>query len=444
MAVPGNAAGRFAVQQVVTLFHGEFDMIRIPNRRHFRPKSNQFRLFCLALEERVTPDAAPHNLLVSNVYQNWSTTTLIAANDDWSGVPNIMGFLGEDTFGPGVDPQTVVTPYATIDLIANQLSNTALTDGGVAEFDGLVNPVVALQGSATAAAPNLVVSVNTTGRSNISISYNLRDIDGTADNAIQPVALQYRIGNTGDFVNVPAGFVADATTGPNVATKVTPVSVILPSTADNQSEVQVRIITTNAVGSNEWVGIEDIVVGAREFAINTFTTNQQVAYGGRSVAVDADGDAMVVWASFVTNGIAYGIYGQRYDSAGAKVGGEFKINTSTTGSQGGSSVAMDADGDAVVVWQSTGQDGSLYGIYGQRFNSAGAKVGIEFQVNTETHCNQIRPRVAVDADGDAVVVWASYQQDGSSFGIYGQRFNSAGAKVGVENRDNTLPNSSQY
>jgi hypothetical protein len=27
------------------------------------------------------------------------------------------------------------------------------------------------------------------------------------DNAIQPVALQYRIGNAGNFVNVPGGFV---------------------------------------------------------------------------------------------------------------------------------------------------------------------------------------------------------------------------------------------
>ena len=63
--------------------------------------------------------------------------------------------------------------------------------------------MIALQADGTADAPNLVVSINTTGRANISISYTLRDIDGTADNAIQPVALQYRIGNAGNFVNVP-------------------------------------------------------------------------------------------------------------------------------------------------------------------------------------------------------------------------------------------------
>src|SRR6185369_6354758 len=56
------------------------------------------------------------------------------------------------------------------------------------------------------------------------------------------------------------GFVADATTGPSLATKVTPVSVTLPAAADNQPLVQVRIITTNAIGNDEWVGIDDLLI----------------------------------------------------------------------------------------------------------------------------------------------------------------------------------------
>src|SRR5262245_32990001 len=250
------------------------------------------RLFAKTLEERVTPDTTPHNLAVSNFYQNWNDATLITANDNWSGVPSVIGYLGDDTFGEGVDPQTVLTPYSTVDVIANQGSNTALTTGGVAEFDGLSNRVIALQGDDTADAPNLVISINTTGRSNISISYRLRDIDGTTDNKDQPLALQYRIGNAGNFINLPEGFVSYATTGPSLATKVTPVSVTLPSDVDNQSLVQLRIITTNAVGNDEWVGADDIVVGSKEFVINTYTTDIQQ---WPSVAVDDDGDAIDIW-----------------------------------------------------------------------------------------------------------------------------------------------------
>src|SRR4051794_6164592 len=95
------------------------------------------RLLCL--EERVTPDSALHNLLVSNYYQNWNTGTLITTNDDWSGVSSVNGYLGDDAFGEGVDPQTVLAPYATVGVIANQGGNTALTAGGVAEFDGLAD-----------------------------------------------------------------------------------------------------------------------------------------------------------------------------------------------------------------------------------------------------------------------------------------------------------------
>ncbi len=192
--------------------------------------------------------------------QAWTNTSLITADDNWSGVPGITGYRGDDlTTSTGTDPQTIVVDgTGVVDVIANQ-TNTAITNGGVAEFQ-LANPTIALNGSGTADAPFILISVATTGNQAISVSYNLRDIDGTTDNAIQPVALQFRVGTTGNFTNVPAGFVADATTGPSLATLVTPVSATLPAAADNQAVVQLRIMTTNAVGNDEWVGIDDISI----------------------------------------------------------------------------------------------------------------------------------------------------------------------------------------
>lgn len=196
--------------------------------------------------------------------QNWSNAGLITTNDDWSGVPGITGYRGDSLTGStGTDPQTILgegTPV--VNVIANQSAPDTLSTGGVAEFDGIPNPVVALNGSATADAPNIVISVNTSGDSQIHVAYNLRDLDGSADNSVQAVALQYRIGATGNFTNVPAGFVADATSGPNLATLVTPVSATLPAACDNQSLVQLRVITSNAVGNDEWVGIDDINITA--------------------------------------------------------------------------------------------------------------------------------------------------------------------------------------
>ncbi len=196
--------------------------------------------------------------------QNWSNTGLITTNDDWSGVAGIIGYRGDGLVAStNVDPQTVLADGSAtpVDVNANQANPNTFTTGGVTEFE-ITDPVVALQGSGTADAPHIVIYLNTTGQSDINISYNVRDIDGAADNAVQQVALQYRVGNSGSFTNVPAGYIADATTGPSLATLVTPVNVTLPSAVDNQSEVQIRIITTDAVGSDEWIGIDDISITA--------------------------------------------------------------------------------------------------------------------------------------------------------------------------------------
>jgi predicted extracellular nuclease len=193
--------------------------------------------------------------------QDWSNTGLITTSDDWSGVPGIVAYRGDGLAVTGVDPQSVLADGSgtPVDVNANQTSPSTYTTGGVSEFE-IPDPVIALQGSGTADAPHIVIHLNTTGQSGIEISYNVRDIDGSLDNAVQQVALQYRVGSNGDFTNLPAGFIADATMGPSLETLVTPVHVLLPSDADNQPELQIRILTVDASGSDEWVGIDDIVI----------------------------------------------------------------------------------------------------------------------------------------------------------------------------------------
>jgi predicted extracellular nuclease len=198
--------------------------------------------------------------------QDWTDTGLIAANDQWSGVPSIEGFLGEDlTSQTGADPRGLSGSSRTQDVIANQTNPNTLSNGGVAEFGGS-NPTVALNGSGSADAPYLALYLDTTDVGAVRLSFNLRDLDGSADNAVQPVAVQYRLGDQGDWANIEGGYVEDASTGPNLADKVTPVSVTLPDAALNQAEVQVRVITANAVGNDEWIGIDDILVTAADVA----------------------------------------------------------------------------------------------------------------------------------------------------------------------------------
>jgi methionine-rich copper-binding protein CopC len=161
-----------------------------------------------------------------------------------------------------------------------------------------------------------------------------------------------------------------------------------------------------------------------EFQVNTWTTdNQQVP----SIASLSNGGFVVVWSG-VGQSDSAGVYGQRFDSNGNKVGSEFRVNTWTTDNQWYPSITSLSNGGFVVVWQSgcydpcSGQDGSLWGVYGQRFDSNGNKVGSEFHVNTWTTNQQSWPSITSLPNGGFVVVWQSNGQDGSGYGVYGRIF----------------------
>jgi hypothetical protein len=175
-----------------------------------------------------------------------------------------------------------------------------------------------------------------------------------------------------------------------------------------------------------------------EFRINTFTPGIQA---GPVVAVRPGGDFVVVWYSLGQDGSNYGAFGQRYDSGGNALGGEFRVNSYTTGGQADASVAWLASGGFVITWDSYGQDGSSFGVFGQVYDSGGTPVGGEFQVNGVTAGYQFYPDVAAVPGGGFVVVWAG--EDGSDRGVFGRRFDSAGTPTGPEFPVNTYATGTQ-
>src|SRR5262249_19605871 len=136
---------------------------------------------------------------------------------------------------------------------------------------------------------------------------------------------------------------------------------------------------------------------------------------------------IMVWTSSGQDGDSYGVFGQRYDNTGP-VGPEFQVNTHITGNEYHPDVALDGNGDFVVVW--TQPDASGYGVFGRRYDSTGAEQGSPFRVNTYTSFNQRSPSVAKGSSGDFVVVFTSFNEFGTSYDIVGRRFASSGAPVG--------------
>ncbi|HEV8291537.1 MAG TPA: DUF4347 domain-containing protein, partial [Tepidisphaeraceae bacterium] len=162
-----------------------------------------------------------------------------------------------------------------------------------------------------------------------------------------------------------------------------------------------------------------------------------------SIAMDAAGNFVIVWMSDQQDGSGKGIYGQRFDAAGARVGGEFQVNTTTANNQDQPTVAMDDAGDFIVAWKTDKVSGSGTDVYAQLYNSSGAAVGGEFRANVNTVDNQDQPAAAMDASGNFVIVWKSNKQDGSGGGVFGRRYDSAGNAVGGEFQANTTNSGNQ-
>ncbi len=177
-----------------------------------------------------------------------------------------------------------------------------------------------------------------------------------------------------------------------------------------------------------------------EFKINTYTPGLLQL---PSVSAVTDGGFVATWESYGQDGNGSGIYGRSYDINGAVQGGEFRINTHTTSDQWEPSIAQLTGGGFVVTWISAGQDGSGGGIYAQRYNSSGVMLGSEFRVNTYTIDDQFSPSVTGLTNGGFVVTWESLGQDGSSYGIYGQRYNASGVAQDGEFRISTQITKSQ-
>lgn len=206
------------------------------------------------------------------------------------------------------------------------------------------------------------------------------------------------------------------------------IAVSLPGSGIS-STLLISVSSPNSAGSGSSSGSGGssrstafTAVETKDFAVNTETEDDQL---NPDVAIDAKGNFVVVWQS--NDQSLNGIYARRFDAEGEPRGDEFRINSYTTANQTHPAVAMDADGDFVVVWQSHLQDGSNYGIFGQRYSSRGRSLGEEFQVDTQTTGSQNSPAVSMDADGDFVVTWTdgSYR-DGDLYGILGRQFKPSG------------------
>ncbi|MFL0808843.1 MAG: putative Ig domain-containing protein [Agarilytica sp.] len=197
-----------------------------------------------------------------------------------------------------------------------------------------------------------------------------------------------------------------------------------------------------------------------------------------------DGAYVIAWQSLGQDGSDYGVYAQMYTQDGQPIGVEFPLHSVEQGDQKSVALAPHSDGGFVAVWESENLDDSGRAIAVRQFNLDGTPVGAEiavnatisgdqitpdiillsndsyivtwvsesddstaknivarvlqsdttpvdgeWSVNTYRTENQDRPRIAAMSNDNVVILWQSYSQDGSGYGVYHRRFLADGTPL---------------
>jgi len=118
---------------------------------------------------------------------------------------------------------------------------------------------------------------------------------------------------------------------------------------------------------------------------------------------------------------------------------EFQVNVRIDQDQKNAAIAMAPDGRFVAVWSSYQQDGSSNGIYGRRFDPNSSPLAGEFRVNNTSSGNQAEPAVAMDAAAGFVAVWQGPgKTKDDKEDIFARRYDPNGLPLGNEFAVNSL------
>jgi hypothetical protein len=152
-------------------------------------------------------------------------------------------------------------------------------------------------------------------------------------------------------------------------------------------------------------------------------------------------NGFIVWQDNVTDGDGLGISTRALDSSFSSPFAGFRVNQQGAGDQENPQVTMLNNGGAAFTWQGGRQ--SFQHIYARFLSSSNTWVTGDVMVNASTNYYQINPVIATLANGNVIVVWSSYGQDGSMQGVYAQQFSPGGQKIGGESPVNQFTSFNQ-
>jgi hypothetical protein len=143
-------------------------------------------------------------------------------------------------------------------------------------------------------------------------------------------------------------------------------------------------------------------------------TDNAGSVSGPQISFDPNGNAIAVWNQH--DGTRENIWANRY-VAGTGWGTAELIETDNAGYAFNPEVAIDPNGNAVVVWNQF--DGTRNNLWANRY-AAGTGWGTAELIETDNAGSALYPQIAIGADGNAIAVW--YQSDGTRDNVWTNRY----------------------
>jgi hypothetical protein len=155
------------------------------------------------------------------------------------------------------------------------------------------------------------------------------------------------------------------------------------------------------------------------------------------LVLDSTGNALAVWQQYSVADMRMGIWSSRMSAASPPSnvwGAPVRVNIHSGQGGGGAEatgnvqIAFDATGNALAVWQESVADGTYTNIWSSRLvagSAADSPWSTPVMLNTDNGHNAELPQIAIDSNGNALVVWD--QSDGTNTHIWANRYVAAGA-----------------
>ena len=162
------------------------------------------------------------------------------------------------------------------------------------------------------------------------------------------------------------------------------------------------------------------------------TADNSVSKGNQispDVAMDSKGNFVVVWADDANNDNDYDIRMSGFNSKGELLFSNIMVNESASGNQTLPKVAMASDGRFVVAWNDQ-QSGKNINIKLRTFHADGKPASGDKYLIDQSEGTRRNPDIAMDDNGNYVVVWDSDSDNNKVYQMMAQKYDFDGNAIG--------------